>query len=220
MKKNILLSMFFLLVQIVVGQHSDQKLLGECSVADLKKEPFAAWYTSGYNGYFPNAEALSQVKKLHSEKYSIKIFFGTWCGDSRRELPRMSKILNELLIPEKNIQWIALDDSSAFYKQSPQHEERGMNIYRVPTFIFYKKGNEIGRIVEFPKESLERDLLKILSRQLYEPNYQSYPYHRVVAKWNPERSKHQCSRFSRTTSRQNFSRERTQRLRLCFAGTR
>jgi tetratricopeptide (TPR) repeat protein len=168
-------ALLFLLLIAATSIAQSKKLLGACSVNDLQQAPFASWYNSGLNDYKPNSEVINQLKKLSTKKFTFKVFFGTWCGDSRRELPRMSKVFNELSIPEKNIQWIAVDDSSTFYKQSPQREEKGLNIFRVPTFIAYEKNVEIGRIVEFPVETLERDLLKILSHQPYESNYRTFP---------------------------------------------
>lgn len=173
MKKYFPVVLFCLVALTSIAQK--KKILGTCSVNDLKQEPYSAWYTSGLNDYVPNAEILDQLKKQKTSKITFKVFFGSWCGDSKRELPRMSRIFNELSIPEKNIQWIAVDDSSTFYKQSPQREEKGLNIYRVPTFIAYDKNVEIGRITEFPVETLERDLLKIVSRQPYESNYRGFP---------------------------------------------
>ncbi len=41
------------------------------------------------------------------------------------------------------------------YKQAPKHEEQGLNIYRVPTFYCVLKNVEIGRIIEYPIESLD-----------------------------------------------------------------
>ncbi|MEM1407485.1 MAG: hypothetical protein AAGG59_11970, partial [Bacteroidota bacterium] len=55
---------------------------------------------------------------------------------------------------------------------SPGREESGQNIHRVPTFIFHKNGEEIGRIVESPKESLEVDMLKIVTGENYMPKYE------------------------------------------------
>ncbi|MBI1767842.1 MAG: hypothetical protein HYR67_05685 [Bacteroidetes bacterium] len=172
--KKIIILLIFLLFSFA-GNSQTKKLLGTCSVNNLKQEPFSGWYTSGLNEYQPNTEVLGQLRKQNLNKITFKVFFGSWCGDSKRELPRMSKIFNELSVPEKNIQWIALDDSITFYKQSPQHEEKGLSIFRVPTFIVYEKNVEIGRIVEFPVETLERDLLKILNHQPYESNYKSFP---------------------------------------------
>jgi len=178
MKKPIFYLLLFLIATTAPCQ--SKKILGTCTVDALKQEPFSVWYTTGLSGYQPNAEILSQLRKVNTSKLTFKVFFGSWCGDSKRELPRMSKLFNELSIPEKNIQWIAVDDSSTFYKQSPQREERGLNIYRVPTFIAYEKNVEVGRIVEFPVETLERDLLKILRHQGYESSYRSFP---VINQW-------------------------------------
>ncbi|HTH56220.1 MAG TPA: hypothetical protein VL728_09250 [Cyclobacteriaceae bacterium] len=177
MKKTIF---YFLLLIGTAATGQSKKILGTCSVDALKQEPFASWYTSGLNDYKPNPEILASLKKINASKLTFKVFFGSWCGDSRRELPRMSKIFNELSIAKENIQWIAVDDSSTFYKQSPQREEKGLSIFRVPTFIVYDKNAEIGRIVEFPVETLERDLLKILNRQPYESNYRSFP---TITQW-------------------------------------
>jgi len=35
-------------------------------------------------------------------------------------------------------------------------------IEKIPTFIFIMNGKEIGRIIESPNESLEKDMLKII----------------------------------------------------------
>ena len=52
--------------------------------------------------------------------------------------------------------------------------EEGFNILRVPTFIFYKDGKEIGRFVEHAIDgsTIEDDILKIVSGQPYTHPYQ------------------------------------------------
>lgn len=65
----------------------------------------------------------------------------------------------------------------------PQRQEAGLNIFRVPTFIIYENNREVGRIVEYPATTMERDLLQILSRKEYSPNYFTYP---IIAKWMKE----------------------------------
>ena len=57
-------------------------------------------------------------------------------------------------------------------KKTPDNLEKGLNIERVPTFIFYKKGKEIGRFVEYPRESVEADILKIVSGEPYKHAYE------------------------------------------------
>jgi hypothetical protein len=41
----------------------------------------------------------------------------------------------------------------------------------VPTYILYKGKKEIGRIIDAPKESFEKDLLKILTGKPYTPHF-------------------------------------------------
>jgi thiol-disulfide isomerase/thioredoxin len=94
------------------------------------------------------------------EGVEIKVVMGTWCHDSKREVPRFYKILSH---KTDNIEMIALDRK----KQSPNGETDAMAITNTPTFIFYKNGKEMNRIVETPVDSLERDMIKILSGKEY-----------------------------------------------------
>jgi hypothetical protein len=57
------------------------------------------------------------------------------------------------------------------FKKTPENLQEGLNILKVPTFIFYKKGKEIGRYVEYARESLEEDMLKIVSGKAYKHAY-------------------------------------------------
>jgi tetratricopeptide (TPR) repeat protein len=180
--KNITLSSFIVLVLSVslLAQKTEPKLLGTCTTQQLEKEPYSNWYTANFSAYEPNAQIIEALKKTIPSKYSIKIFFGTWCGDSRRELPKMTKLLEKVSFPTKNLALIGVDDSTEVYKQSPQREEAGLNIFRVPTFIVYENNKEIGRIVEYPTETMERDLLKLFSKKEYTPNYFGYTQ---ITKW-------------------------------------
>ena len=40
-----------------------------------------------------------------------------------------------------------------------------LNIEFVPTFIFYESDTELGRIVETPSETMEKDILQILNKK-------------------------------------------------------
>lgn len=173
MKRFILISLLLMLIIPAVGQKIT-RLLGVCTTKDLEQEPYAAWYKTNYENYTPTTDIVAQLKKAGPEKFTLKIIFGSWCGDSKRELPKMMKVLDVAGFPQKNIQLIGVYDSMEVYKQGPNREEKGLHIYRVPTFIVYQKNKEIGRIVEYPVESLERDLLKIINGQPYAYNYKGY----------------------------------------------
>lgn len=158
-------------------------IYGICSKDNLSADPFRKWFIGGYNDYTPNNAITEQLKKQSIDKINIEIFFGTWCGDSKREVPRFLKLLHNISFPEKKVILIGLGNGDSLYKQSPQHEEVGKGIFRVPTFIIYRNGVEINRINEFPVLSLERDLLNIISNGQYTPNYRSFA---AVKQWLTE----------------------------------
>ncbi len=152
-----------------------QKILyGNCTKDSLRSEPFAKWFNPNYDNYAPDSSENDQLTAQRFETITIKVFFGTWCGDSKREVPRFLKLLSAISFPEKQVQLIALGSGDSLVKQSPGHEEAGLGIFRVPTFIIYKNGTELNRINEFPVFSLDKDLLQILRQQPYSPNYRSF----------------------------------------------
>jgi tetratricopeptide (TPR) repeat protein len=170
---------------MLTAQTEEKHLLGICTRADLNKEPYSEWFVKNYDDYKPNPELVKKLKNCDFKNYTITLFLGTWCGDSHREVPRFLKLLDEAGFPQQAVTMVALSDKEAEYKQSPTHEEQGKHIYRVPTFIVSKNGNEINRIIEFPVKSLEYDLLAILKNEAYTPNYRSYAY---LSEWFDEGS--------------------------------
>ncbi len=147
-------------------------LIGECSRAELVKAPFSEWFVKNYNSYAVNDSISTQVK-LMLEKKKVVVYLGTWCGDSKREVPRMLKVLDACDLKKSQVKLIMLDNKDSTYKQSPGHEEKGLNIHRVPTFIIYENEKELGRIVESPVKSLEKDLFAILNKENYRPQYKA-----------------------------------------------
>jgi len=181
---NRIISLLFTTLSFsAMAQSSSEKpriLYGVCSKDSLAAEPFGKWFNTGYEGYLPHPALVSGLKKKSFENISIKIFFGTWCGDSKREVPRFLKLLAAISFPDTKVQLLAVGGSDSLLKQSPGHEEAGLGIFRVPTFIIFKNGAEVNRINEFPVFSLEKDLLGILSDQLYTPNYHSF---KIILQW-------------------------------------
>lgn len=87
------------------------------------------------------------------------VLLGTWCGDSRREVPHFLKIADRCGIEPSRIRLHGLDRS----KKSNEGVADRYHIERVPTFIFLRNGDEIGRIIEKPTGTLEGDMLAILA---------------------------------------------------------
>ncbi len=102
---------------------------------------------------------LDQLSKLVKGK-KITIVLGSWCGDSKYQVPNFLKLADALKLSEKDITFIAVDGA----KKAENGLIDKMKIERVPTFIFTdKKGAEVGRITERPHETLEKDMLIALA---------------------------------------------------------
>ena len=142
-------------------------LVGQSAKNEILQAPYSAWFTPNHDNYTPNAKTIEELKK-YLDGVTITIFMGTWCEDSQHQVPAFYKILEQLKFDEKNSTLIITDRT----KTTPDHLEKDKNITNVPTFIFYKNGKEIHRIVESPVVSLESDMLKIISNQPYKHTYE------------------------------------------------
>ncbi|MBN1252908.1 MAG: thioredoxin family protein [Bacteroidales bacterium] len=169
MKKIILLLIFVYFHSDFSAQNLNEKifdekaqqeiLIGHCDLNGLKSEPFDEWFKPEFENYISDKKILKKIKKeKFNSLYEIKIIMGTWCSDSRREVPRFYTILSKLKFDYKKITLINVDRK----KEASSTNVNQLDISRVPTFIVYKSNKEIGRIVEAPKETLEIDLLKII----------------------------------------------------------
>ncbi|WP_299223994.1 thioredoxin family protein [uncultured Aquimarina sp.] len=157
--------------QEIVNAKGTANLTGKINFEKLNTAPYNEWFSKNYESYAPKENIINNIK-TDIQAYTIKIFMGTWCGDSKREVPKSYKILNEVNFPLNRLTTIAVEADREHYKKSIGGEQEGLNIHRVPTFIFYKDGKEINRIVESPKTTIEEDIRDILSGN-YTPNYTS-----------------------------------------------
>jgi len=139
-------------------KNGEPLILGYSPASVMNDSVFKDTWTTEYDNYQPDYQTLDMLEgKL--EDVNIKIVFRSTCSDSREQLPRLFKILNELNYDVNSITLIGVNRE----KQGLSSETEGLDLELVPTIIFYKDGSEIGRIVETPAESLEKDLLKLLS---------------------------------------------------------
>ncbi|MBB5634647.1 thiol-disulfide isomerase/thioredoxin [Pedobacter cryoconitis] len=117
-------------------------------------------YDLEYPFYQPDPAAIQQLKTLLIDK-NIIIVMGTWCGDSRLQVPHFYKVLDESGVSEKQITLIFVDAS----KKAAHGLTDNLNIDRVPTFIITAHQKEIGRITEWPLDTLENDIIEILNKK-------------------------------------------------------
>ncbi|MEO6315321.1 MAG: hypothetical protein ABIU63_18520 [Chitinophagaceae bacterium] len=150
-------------------------LLGIHTAKDLQQAPYNEWFNKNKDLYKIDSATADKFKLLVKDK-KFEIFMGTWCGDSKREIPRIFKLLEYSGVRASQLTMVMLDNRDSVYKQSPGHEEKDKAIHRVPTLIVYDGKKEMNRIVEVPVISLERDLLLILTGQQYEPSYEAATY--------------------------------------------
>lgn len=147
--------------KLVIDEKTNKPMLiGLCSRENFSNDStFSWWFVSEYDYYQPE-DSIIQLINLDSIK--IVCVMGTWCSDSRREVPHFYKILDMLKFDEKNLKVYSVDRK----KQAEGYDIDQYVIEKVPTFIFYKNDSELGRIIETPQETLERDILKIIQGNL------------------------------------------------------
>lgn len=140
-------------------KHEQIILIGEINKQGLLMDEYKEWFVHEYDAYEVDSITLIELSKeiKKSKELEIIIFLATWCSDSREQVPRFYKILDQLDIDVK-LTVYALDE----FKECPDADVPSYKIERVPTIIFYKSDKKIGRIIETPDASLEKDLLEIL----------------------------------------------------------
>ncbi len=95
-------------------------------------------------------------------RYGLVVAMGTWCGDSREQIPRLQAILLALgqRSPFEPPRLFGLDRSKTI--DSKLYPYGAVEL--VPTIVVTTGGSEVGRIVETPKSgSVEEDLVRILA---------------------------------------------------------
>jgi len=144
----------------VYSDHEAQTIMiGEVNWEGLIKPPYGDWFKPNYLNYQVDSVSLATIEdKL--EGVEIVVFMGTWCEDSQVEVPQFYKILDHLGYNLNDLTVSAIDRSDDGIVLTPKATEH--NIEKVPTYIFYRHGIELGRITEYPVKSLEKDMAEIL----------------------------------------------------------
>jgi hypothetical protein len=133
---------------------NEEILYGYCDRSGLETGEFGKLFDEYYKIYEPDQAVLNQLK-AKKEGVEILVILGTWCSDSQEQVPRLFKILDKIRFSKKKVQLICVSKD----KEAGTVETSNYNIQKVPTFIVYRKGKEVGRIVETPYSTLEKDLL-------------------------------------------------------------
>jgi hypothetical protein len=102
------------------------------------------------------AQALATVEP----GAEVTVYLGSWCGDSRREVPRFWKALDAAggSVPFA-VRYVAVDHA----KKEPADLLKQDGVRYLPTIIVRRGGQEVGRIVETSPHGVEQDLLALLT---------------------------------------------------------
>ena len=141
-------------------------ILGKQERATIEKEPYDKWFAENYKEHTLDTLTVSAIAPQLTAT-EITVFMGTWCEDSQLQVPAFFKILDLAGTASSTVHLITINED----KDQPEDLVAGQNITNVPTIIFKKEGQELGRIVEYPLESLEKDMQKILNGEEY-----THPY--------------------------------------------
>ncbi|MBL6680684.1 MAG: thioredoxin family protein [Flavobacteriaceae bacterium] len=176
--KKITLLIFAILISCNNNKKSSQNeeldyydLIGDFSRSEYSNHPFLKdSFNINYNNYKLDVTTINNIKPYLKNDLKIKIIMGTWCDDSRLLVPQFLKVMDKLKFKKNKIEFIGLDHE----KNSPYDHDKIYEIINVPTIIFYKDDMEFNRIVELTIETLEKDILSILSDSGYENAYYGF----------------------------------------------
>jgi hypothetical protein len=111
----------------------------------------------------PDAEAGAALAAVEPGA-ALTVYLGTWCSDSRRELSRLWRALDDAGVFSEDdlpftVEYVALDRD----KREPSGRAAAAGVEYVPTFVVSRGGEEVGRVVEIADQGIERDLLALLT---------------------------------------------------------
>ncbi|MCC7298038.1 MAG: thioredoxin family protein [Bacteroidia bacterium] len=128
------------------------------SATALWAKEFLAGFETEFKNYHPDKKIIDKLKKFSTE-IQVKVIGGNWCSDTKREVPRLCKILYYMGVDANKFEYYRVDRNK---KPVEPDFASSRTIGAVPDMVIYKNGTEVGRIVEVPNKTLEKDLLNIL----------------------------------------------------------
>jgi hypothetical protein len=141
-----------------------QVLLGPLTRAQVEAAA-PAWVQAGVEARpdLAAAQALATVPP----GAEVTVLLGTWCSDSRREVSRLWRALDEIGAGAEGgpggglpftLGYVGVDQA----KRQPAAAVAAAGLRYVPTLIVRRDGREVGRIVESSPHGVEVDLLALL----------------------------------------------------------
>ncbi len=132
-------------------------LIGYCDVNGLRWGEFRLPMVKTYDDYLGDEKVIYKIKDGWQD-IKITMVLASWCHDSKEHVPLFLKLLEITGFDNSNLTIIAVNRK----KTAGELDISDLNIEKVPTMIFYRNDEELGRIIETPKKSLEKDTWKII----------------------------------------------------------
>lgn len=117
----------------------------------------ANWKTFYDEKYKPKERWMDSIAGLGiTDSIRVRLYLGTYCGDSKRWVPRFFALKDRL--PLGPVEVVSVDTT--------KKDEKGLaeadRIWKIPTFLFFYGDRELGRITEKPYGRLEENIYNIL----------------------------------------------------------
>lgn len=123
---------------------------------NLNNNEVYPWFKPAYEAYKPDMALLRSLYLIKSH-ISVWIFGGSWCDDTHAQLPVFYKVADAISLDSSSIKLTGVDRN----KKAADGSEKDMDVQKVPVFIFYYDGKEVGRIIESVHKTMEEDMAAI-----------------------------------------------------------
>ena len=145
--------------KIFVDDDNSEVISGAISFDNWFAE--ANWLSVNENsGHIDSLIAKSAGSIINSGDYFLLVFTGSWCTECRTQLPIIKRVIDVGKFDEKKVQLLGVDKNNTVWK----HEKLDIRTDKYPTVVVMYQSKEIGRIVGFPQNSWEYDILQVLYR--------------------------------------------------------
>ncbi len=151
-----------LIAGVIVGVLASRgSYAGERRIEEVTKDKILSTgreWMEKYEHYEPPADMVEALKTKLGSGVKIDVYLGLWCPDSRNNVPLFLKIMDRVAaaVPVRYF------DVPRKASKDIRYFVDDLKIERVPTFVFYRDGTEIGRIVENPKTGMIEDIMEIM----------------------------------------------------------
>lgn len=126
----------------------------------LKTDTAFNWFAKAQTAY-KQKEAVVKTFAANKDSVNFMVFVGTWCPDSHYVIPRFYSILDTIGFNKNKVTMVAVDRT----KKDKNNLTTVLNVTNVPTIIVYKKGKELGRVVEYGETGrFDEELAALLTK--------------------------------------------------------